>query len=281
VGGPLSLAQVSDGVVLSSDVILLRAIAGPVAAGLFSAAQKITAAAEVPSHLLGRLFQPHLHHAAARGDAAATLERTVRASAYVTLPVAVGGWIVAEPLLVRVFGDPAYAEAAWTLRWLLVVTVLMGVGARYSNMLFARREHRAYLAPIVAGTVVNLALTLLLIPRLGSTGTALATAAALLLVAVGSFLLLRARVEFRAAAPFGRPLVVAVAVGAAAWAVPQEWGVLAALAAGALVFAVTVFAFEVRGRWSELGEGLQRGSGFAPGTPADARVSQDDRDRAP
>jgi O-antigen/teichoic acid export membrane protein/GT2 family glycosyltransferase len=260
-GGVLGATQVCSDLIRSSDLILLRAMLGAEAAGLFAAAQKVALAAEVPVRALSRLLQPHLQHAAARGDASGTLERSLRASAHLVLPIAAGGFVLAEPLVVRLFGH-AYADAAWTLRWLLVASVLVGVGSRYGNMLFARRAHRTYVASIGAGLLLNLSLSVALIPAFGPAGTALATVIA---TAVTSALAARALARTVALTwirPFAHPVAHAVLVAAVAAAVPAPWGAFAAVAAGGLAFLIGLWVLELRGRRQDVGTGLQRSSGF-------------------
>ncbi|MBK9387815.1 MAG: lipopolysaccharide biosynthesis protein [Planctomycetes bacterium] len=257
----LSIAQVANQAIFSSDVILLGLLGRAEAAGLYHAAQRIAQAAELPLGLLARAVQPHLAAAASGGDARGALERIVRASAFLVLPVAAGGWVVAEPLLHRLFGA-RFEAAAWTLRWLLLAAVAIHVGSRYGNLLFARKEHRPYLRSIGLGAGLNLALSLLWIPGYGASGTALATAIGACAAALCAAIELHRRLRFDVIAPYPRPLLLAVAVALAALAVPTEIGVLVRVGAGAVVFAIGLYLLELRRGLRHVGSGLVRASGF-------------------
>ncbi len=261
-GGAISAAVFLNSLVRSLDVILLKVMAGPYPAGLYAAARKLAAAAETPLNLLGRLFKPHLDRAAAGGDTGGTLERVLRSQAFLVLPVAAGGWLTAAPLLVRLFGGD-YAPAAWTLKWLLVVMVLTGLGSAFGNTLFAWRKHLLYLFPLCLATASNLGLTLALIPRWGSAGAAFATALSLAIsIPFSVSFLARFGWTVSPLRVLGRPLAAAAAVTAAVLAVPAGWDVLLRVGAGALAWGLSLWFLEFRGRWGVLGRGLQEGSGF-------------------
>jgi O-antigen/teichoic acid export membrane protein len=257
----LSLAQVCNQALFSSDVLLLGALGRPEAAGLYHAAQRIAIAAEIPLALLARAIQPHLASAASGGDARGALERVLRASAFLVLPVAAGGWIVAEPLLARLFGA-RFADAGWTLRWLLLASVAIHVGSRYGNLLFARREHRPYLLTIALGMSTNLVLSLLWIPRYGAAGTALATAIGANAAALCAALVLYRSLPYAVVAPYPRPILLAALVAGATALVPAELGALTRVGVGGAVFAVGLWWLELRRGVRQIGAGLVRASGF-------------------
>ena len=261
-GGGLSAAIFLNNLVRAIDVILLKLLAGPYQAGLYSAARKLAAAGEAPMVLLSRLFRPHLDRAAAVGDRAGTLARTLRAQAFLVLPVAAGGWLTAEPLLSRLFGE-GFRPAGWTLKWLLAVLLLAGLGSALGNTLFASRRHREYVLPLLLATALNLGLTLLLIPAYGSSGAAFATVVSFAAaVPLSAYFLLRQGVRIDLPGVLARPCAAACVVAAAVLAAPADWDVLFRVGAGVLAWAVAVWALEFRGRWRALGKGLQEGSRF-------------------
>ncbi len=261
-GGAISVAVFLNTLVRSLDVILLKLMAGPYPAGLYAAARKLAAAAEAPLGLLGRLFRPHMDRAPAAGDREATLERVLRSQAFLVLPVAAGGWLTAGPLLAALFGG-GFAEADWTLKWLLAALVLTGVGSAFGNTLFASRRHFHYILPLAVAALLNLGLTIALIPPWGSAGAALATAFSLGVSAPLSVLFLaREGCAVSVGRVFTRPLLATAAVTGVVWAFPWEGRVFLRVGAGAVAWAAAVWLLEFRGRWRLLGRGLQEGSGF-------------------
>lgn len=273
--GALGLAQLAYELVFSAPVVVVRTLVGADAAGLMAAAQRIVLAAETPARLLARLLLPHLVHAGRRGDAGATLERAVRASAHVVLPIAAGGWVMAEPLLALLSG-PAYAAAAWALRWQLVAAVVVGTLSHHAQAVIARGSLRPYFTAVAAGIALALGLGAATVEPFGATGVAFAGAAAQLVAALVCAVALHRRVPFAVVGPWRRPALHAALVAAAAL-LGARWGAAAQLGLGAVAFGLGLFLLEMRGRVGQLGSGLQRASGFmlSPGraAPGDAVVA--------
>lgn len=243
-GGPVSIAQVAMTITQMADVVLIRLVLGAEAAGIYAAVDKLVQAAGQPVVLLTRSLQPHLQRAAAAHELPATLHRAIRGAGYVVLPFAAGGIVLADHLIVPLFGPDYFAASGWTLRWLLLGTAVLGVGGRYNDCLFAQHRAIAFAAPLLLGAAVNIGGTLLLLPHHGVPGAALATAAAAATIAVGSFVLVRARGPAPLWHPLGPPTLVAIATAAAAAAVPPAWGLAAQLAAGGVAFCAFVAVFE-------------------------------------
>ena len=260
-GGVLGVAFVAERVTLASSLLVVRWLAGPAAAGLYAAAEKIALAAGVPTTLVLRTLSPHLQHAVAHGDPRGTLERTLRAAAYVALPLAAGGWVVAGPLLGRMFG-PDYMDAAWTLRWMLLAWAVASVGWRCAEVLFASRRVRAYVTPVFASITVNWTVTLLLVPTFGAAGSTFGSACAQFTGVPLAWAFLRKTLRFDTLRPILPGAATAAVTAAAAWAVPASWGAFAQVAGGAAAFAAALWAFELRRGWREIGRGIERASGF-------------------
>ncbi len=269
----LGLAQVGFELAFASPIVLLRAFVGSEAVGLLAAAQKIVLAADTPVRVLGRVLTPHLSHASRSGDSVATLDRAVRASAHLVLPIAAGGCIVAEPLLLLLCG-PAYAAATWPLRFLLLGTAIVGPMSQYAQALIARGAWRGYVQVVAIGVAAYATMMLALLPTHGAAGAALASSVGLCCASLAALCALRAELTFPLLTPWPRPLLHTAVVIATTVAL-QTFGVLVQLGGGAVAFAVGLFVLEMRGRTSELGVGLQRSSGFM------AEGENEGRTRAP
>ena len=179
-------------------------------------------------------------------------------SAYVTLPLAVGGWVVAEPLC-GLFGEE-FRAAGWTLRWLLCACVLLGVGSQVGNTLFALRHTTRYMASLWLGGIALASAWLTLVPSLGAEGSALGTCIAYAAVILACWWFLRPHLHFRILQPLLPPVLLAAMVGLAAW-LPGE-RVLAQLGSGAASFGLGIWWLELRRGWFRFGEGLSRASGL-------------------
>jgi len=164
---------------------------------------------------------PHLAHLLHVGDltqAARVYASATRWTLVLALPAAV---VVARHPgeLLGIFG-PAFPAAA-TVTLVLLVGQLVGAAAGPCTALLtmAGRVHLS-MAVNVAVLVGDVVLVLLLVPRLGAVGAALAWAAALVVGNVAKLLLARSVVGVRAPAEgLGRLLLAAAAAAAAAAAV--------------------------------------------------------------
>jgi O-antigen/teichoic acid export membrane protein len=263
-------AQLLHEAMALGDVWLVAAVLGDAAAGFYALALRFAAAALLPSVQLVRLLLPHLLRAAGSGDAARTFATALRGTAFATLPVLAGGLVTANALC-RLAGE-AFAPAAPALVLLLLAGCLQHVGWQCSHALLAARADRTFAHllgwPALAQATMLVALPALA-PASGATG---AVAAALVAVAGnGAFAtvglaLLRPLWAGQQRRLWGQPLLLATITCATA-AVPLAFDdhplrLAAQLLAGALGYALGLWALELRSTWRRFGDGLTAASGF-------------------
>ena len=115
--------------------------------------------------------------------------RAVRHTLLVASAMALPLLLLAEPLLGLVFGG-TYREAAWVLRILVVATLLYAPQGIVSNFYSVQLGRPSIpLALAASSALINVALSFLLIPRLGFVGGAWATFASYAAVSAASVLL--------------------------------------------------------------------------------------------
>jgi O-antigen/teichoic acid export membrane protein len=176
--GTYAVALVATELVITAcneiDVLLIGAYLTPVAAGIFQAPIGITAVLHYPGLALSSGVSPVLaergRRAAERFDAALRLVILVQAFSIAVIAV----W--ATPIVDLLFG-PEYEESAEVLRALAPFIFLSGIAplvAIAGNYLGAARQR----LPIALATLaINAILDVLLIPRIGVVGAAIATGA--------------------------------------------------------------------------------------------------------
>lgn len=265
----VAIGQLSHELMTIGDVWLCALLLGDAAAGLYAQAVRFAAAALLPSAMLVRLMAPHLLCAGADGDAGRTLGTAMRTTLLVTLPMWAGG-SVAGASLCGLSGE-AFTRAAPALSLLLLAGCLQHLGWQFSTVLLSLHRDRAYAHGFGWPAVLQLGL-LLLVHRVGphepANAALLAAAAAAAAHAAyctgGAFLtfsLWRGQSGLVL-----KPLRLLVATGGAAalpllwpesaWRLPQQ------LALGGGAFVLTLWWFELRRRWRNLGDGLVAASGF-------------------
>jgi O-antigen/teichoic acid export membrane protein len=127
--------------------------------------------------ILGQVFFPLLSQTTGqdRENEQRYLSWLWQASIGLALPIAIGGFTLAEPLTSLVLGSQ-YTGAATLFRWLMLTVVAGPMASYFGSQLIPIARERKYLAAVVAGAAVNVVLNLLLIPRYGAIAAAFTTA---------------------------------------------------------------------------------------------------------
>lgn len=219
------------------DKLMLGEIRGDEAVGLYEAAYRWVLVALVPGTILVQAFFPTL--SAALGDRPAMEERArayARANVGVGFPIALGGGLLAAPLIAFLAGD-AFGAAAPVLRLLMVNVGVVYVNLALSQPLLAWNLQTPYMWAVGGGAAANVALNVVLIPTYGAWGAAWATVGAevVVLVALSALYWRTVRtlpVSATALALCAAALGVGVPIGAAT-ALGWPWLAGAALAAPA------------------------------------------------
>lgn len=262
----VGLGQAAHEVLAAGDVWFVALWFGDAAAGGYALAQRLGAAALLPSAQLVRLLLPHLLRAPVGGDRVATVRAALRATAFAALPVLAGGLVVAEPLCAW-FG-PEHRATAPVLRLWLAGSVLLHLGWQCSHALLAAGRDRAYALGLLGPAVLQLAWwAWFAAPGAGELAAG-GFAAAHAVYLAGSLFALRAELLVGHRRWLTAPLLAALATAAGAalpCLVPGAGGLpwlLAQLAVGGAGGLWVLWRCELRGRWQRLGDGLAGASGF-------------------
>lgn len=160
-----------------TSIFLLDAWGGSTVVGEYGVALRlIEPLAMLPAALMAAVF-PALVHALAQQGYAATRPlrlKTIGLLALAGSAIALAGWWF-SPWLIQLLYGWQYAGAARPLQILSLAVLPMFINYALTHFLVALRQQRLSLLFNVIIFGVNLALCLGLIPRLGSTGAALAT----------------------------------------------------------------------------------------------------------
>ena len=160
------------------DVLLLGWLAGTTAAGLYWIAVAISEIATLPMLALGSVAGPAIAALYARDDLAA--KRATMRSATIRMVVGTclfaGPLFVLAPWLLGAFGA-RFVEATDALRILLVGQFLRALAGPVLVMLSLTRNERMATAILATAALGDAVLCVVLIPRYGLTGAAIASLA--------------------------------------------------------------------------------------------------------
>jgi O-antigen/teichoic acid export membrane protein len=228
------------------DSVMIHAMRGPVDTAMYGAAYRVLIALGIIPIIYADALTRAISSLAARDRVAmaSVYRRAVGHLVALAVPVAVGGGLLAEPLLRAAFGE-AYAGAAPALTVLLASVVLAFPGWVAVTTAYAvGRERRValILAIAVAGNAIA---NVFMIPRFGIAGAAGATfaAEAVILVLVLR-LLAREGVSTGFGAVLARPAMAAAAMAAAVLPL-RHAPLFVPLAVGAAVYVAGLWALRV------------------------------------
>jgi O-antigen/teichoic acid export membrane protein len=243
-------------VIFNFDLIFLRYVRGAEAAGYYHAGYTFLAFAVNVLIAYGHSVMPTFARPdLPMADKRAVYHTTIANAFAFTLPVAVGGCLLAPGLIALVYGAE-YAPAAAVLAWLVWVIPIAGARESAVAALLASNGERAFLRSNVITVVCNVALVLTLVPWYGLLGAAAATVATeavrLVVIAWCAVQLDYARL---AVARVLKPLAAAAVMAPVVWWLAPR-GLAVAIPAGAVVYGVVLLAVRgarfQRGRLVEL-----------------------------
>jgi O-antigen/teichoic acid export membrane protein len=171
-------------------------------------------------------------------------ERGVKLGVALTLPLAAGAVVLADPLVRTLYGSD-YADASNALRLLAPAIALYPVCYVAGSLLVSQNRQKAMLAVYGVVAVENILANLVLIPWLSLDGAALATSSSQVLVTVGLLAFARqaaGRMEWARIA--AGPALATAAAALFMFLLRDNFA--AAVAAGAVVYLAVLFVFERR-----------------------------------
>src|SRR5262249_46934077 len=118
------------------------------------------------------------------------LAASLRLTAAVTVPVALGGMLLARPIVVKLLG-PEYAASVAPLSILVWVVPVLTFGGHFRNALIASNHVRLDLICVAGSAAINVALTLILTASFGLRGAAAAFVVAEAGLATGAYFAVR------------------------------------------------------------------------------------------
>lgn len=173
---PFAVVGLTLGISYRFDTVLLNIFSGDVPTGHYNAAYNLVFALVTLSNVLNTALYPSLSREAVNNPARlpGIYERLLRYLLLVALPLAVGGFILAEPLVDFLFGAE-YKPSAQLLAILIWTVPLMFISEFLGYVItIAGREASAARAIVVSSSVSVIA-NLILIPRYGVLAAAIIT----------------------------------------------------------------------------------------------------------
>jgi O-antigen/teichoic acid export membrane protein len=241
---PLFSGRAMRALAMSFDVLTLRFYLGDASVGVYAASSRILLFLLSLAALYFTNLYPTLSRAVnwEKTSLQMLVRLSLRFTALVGVGAGVGGFVLAAPLITSAFGD-RYAASVVPFRLHIIALTLMILAGNYRTLLLAFGHQGTDTRIVASGALLNVLLNLVLVPRLGPTGAAiafLATEATILVLsqrAVGRLVLSEplARHLIRPLAAAGAMAIGLLLIAAAP--------LLTRIGLGAAIYAGTVLAF--------------------------------------
>ena len=241
----MGLASMMSMIYDQIDTVMLRYLRSEAEVGLYVASYRLMTMSMSFAPVLGMAFFPLLSETT--GQDPENEQRYLgwlgQASLGLALPIATGGFILAEPLTRFVLGVQ-YLGTAILFRWLMLTVVAGPLASYFGSQLIPGGREKKYLYAVAAGAMVNVVLNLFLIPRYGAIAAAFTTAISQAVVAFMNYHFSRdlPRPSLRKALGISVTASAAMAAGLVLTRSVVTLHVLVLVALGALVYACVYWA---------------------------------------
>lgn len=231
------------------DTIILSLMKSSVDVGIYGAPFKVLEILlAIPQMFLGNVF-PALSETAQRDTAkfARLITKSITGLAALALPLVVGGFILATPIIkaaagasyastttISLFGQPI--TAAIVMQLLLIALFLSFFVALFNVSLVASGRQRGLILPYILATLVNIIANVLLIPRFSYLATAVNSVIAEVVIFVYTAFLIKQTSALRVDWVALRNMVLSVLGMGIVVYLLRDANLLLAITAGALVY---------------------------------------------
>jgi len=214
---PIGVSRMLRGSTYTITVATLARFWPDAIVGEYGAAYRIPMALLALSTIFGGAVAPAVARACAtsRTDAGIVGSATLRLLAVLLLPLAVGGAVLAHPVLTLVFSS-RYAGAVTLYQLLLATVVLAGFSDLLRRVLHFSHHERDDLRCVATAVCIGVVLSVLVIPVFAGRGAVtVAVVVEVVLLALEAAAVRRAGITLPMLAPMLRPALAAAVMGAA------------------------------------------------------------------
>ena len=238
---PLAVSYLVIQLYLAFPILLLGWLRGPSEMGYFNGPYRVLLVLGELLNLFLMALYPTVAERWSKDEATvgSLLGHVVRIVAIVTVPIALGGMVVAGPLLRLLFGAE-FGPSVLTFQIIAWNVVLLGINGVYTQLvLLMHRRQKEFLAIVSVGAVVSLLVNAVLAARYGHNGVAVAWVISEGAVGVASYFMVRRFVTLPLARHFTKPFIGGGLMAAICWGLLSVGAPVAAtIACGMVVYAV-------------------------------------------
>lgn len=173
-GWPLILSGLSVALYMKSDQLMLEWLRGPADVGQYSVAVRVAESIYFLPGVLSNTLLPRIGRGSGRFESDPGLRQLYRCAWLLGVGMALTSMLVLPPLVPLVFGGE-FLPAQAALVWMGPAAFAVATGIASGTWLNTQGHQKVIAQRSAIGALVNIVLNLLLIPRMGLIGAALAT----------------------------------------------------------------------------------------------------------
>lgn len=211
---PFALSGLLGAIMINTDTLMIGWLRDAREVGLYSAALRPVQLLYFTTTVLGISAFPSLAKSSQSDKAMfrRIIEGLVASAFLLAIPLFIGGAIVGQDLLLFLYGSE-YREATGAFIILLFTTLTTLPGNLLINAVFAANKQKIFIASLGIGSLGNVALNYLLIPRFGIAGSAIATVVAQILATSAVWITLKRASGFTTIPHLKKIVVASLAMG--------------------------------------------------------------------
>ncbi len=212
---PFGIIGFTLGLSYKFDSLLIYHFRGDTENGLYTAAYNLIFSMAMISNVINTSLYPSLSRQADQNQSSLNhvYDRILRYLIITGLPIAVGGSILADQIILLLGGE-AYRGAIDVFRILILVSPLMFVSEYLGYIVLIRGDEKVAARSVVASTTLNIIANILFIPRYGMMAAAVITIITEAVLVVQYSYVLHRKVHFNLWGSIIAPLIAVALMGA-------------------------------------------------------------------
>lgn len=194
---PFALTAIFTRLYAYTDSVLLRLIRGSTELGYYSVAYKITFAFQfIPLAIIASLYPAFAYYwNHSKTDLASTFTRSVQYLLLISLPLSFG-LIAMAPYLIPKLYTASFSPAIVPLQILIFTLPFLFLNFPFGSLLNAINQQKSQTFIVASGLVWNVIVNLLLIPKYGASGAAVASTSSTILVFILSLWVINSHLAY-------------------------------------------------------------------------------------
>jgi len=246
---PFGLIGFALGLSYKFDTVLLNITRSDIETGYYNAAYNLVFSVVMISNVLNTALYPSLVARTSEKPQNLTsiYQRVWRYLLIISLPIAIGGWILHSEIINLLYGAE-YAASAEALKILIWVIPLMFSSEFLGYVVVIRNQEKRVARAVIVSTIINVVLNLLLVPRYGYIAASymtVATEAVLVFQHLFSLKDMVRQTDF--VWVLLRPLAAALLMGGVVYALKDHFQLFITIAIGFITFVLFALLFKVIG----------------------------------